>query len=85
MGCSFRTFGPLRYARITVDKATGRTRGSGFVCFWNTSHADAVIAEAQRVVQETGSNAMLVGIIRLLTSADDFSSAGKTRSLSPPY
>ena len=59
---SFRTFGPLRYARITIDKLTGRSKGSGFVCFWNTPHADAAIAEAERVVQETGANAMPVGL-----------------------
>ena len=57
----FRSFGPLRYARITIDKATGRSRGSGFVCFWNKEHADAAIAEAERVVEETGANAMPLG------------------------
>jgi hypothetical protein len=31
----FRAFGPLRYARITLDPASGRSRGTGFVCFWN--------------------------------------------------
>jgi len=56
----FRSFGPLRYARITVDKATGRSRGTGFVCFWNVEHADAAIEEAQKVASETGANAMPV-------------------------
>ena len=53
----FRTFGPLRYARITIDKSTGRSRGTGFVCFWKTEHADAAIAEAERVQAEGGAAA----------------------------
>ncbi|WWD21915.1 hypothetical protein CI109_106403 [Kwoniella shandongensis] len=57
----FRTFGPLRYARITMDKVTGRSRGTGFVCFWNVEHADEAIAEAERVSRETGANAMPLG------------------------
>lgn len=60
--CRFRSFGPLRYARITVDKFTGRSRGSGFVCYWNTEHADKAIAEAEKVAAETGANAMPVSL-----------------------
>nr|XP_018265951.1 nucleolar protein 4 [Kwoniella dejecticola CBS 10117]OBR88109.1 nucleolar protein 4 [Kwoniella dejecticola CBS 10117] len=56
----FRTFGPLRYARITIDKITGRSRGTGFVCFWKTEHADEAILEAEKVARETGANAMPV-------------------------
>ncbi|OCF34024.1 nucleolar protein 4 [Kwoniella heveanensis BCC8398] len=56
----FRSFGPLRYARITMDKVTGRSRGTGFVCFWNTEHADEAIVEAERVARETGANATAV-------------------------
>jgi hypothetical protein len=40
---SFRAFGPLRYARITLDPATGRSRGTGFACFWDRAHADAAV------------------------------------------
>lgn len=58
----FRQFGPLRYARITIDKVTGRSRGTGFVCFWNVEHADAAIEEAQRVASETGANSMPVSL-----------------------
>lgn len=65
LGTLFRTFGPIRYARITMDKATGRSRGTGFVCFWNIEHADAAIAEAERVAQETGANSMPVSIASL--------------------
>ncbi|WVO15672.1 hypothetical protein L204_103333 [Cryptococcus depauperatus] len=57
----FRTFGPLRYAKITMDRETGRSRGTGFVCFWKTEHADQAIKESERVVQETGPNAIPVG------------------------
>jgi nucleolar protein 4 len=60
LGTLFRTFGPIRYARITMDKATGRSRGSGFVCFWNVEHADAAIEESERVQSETGANSVPV-------------------------
>lgn len=43
-----------------MDKATGRSRGSGFVCFWKTESADQAIAEAEKVIEETGANAMPV-------------------------
>lgn len=61
LGTLFRSFGPIRYARITMDKATGRSRGTGFVCFWNIEHANDAIHEAERVAQETGANAMPLG------------------------
>ncbi|RXK42197.1 hypothetical protein M231_00555 [Tremella mesenterica] len=56
----FRSFGPLRYAKITLDKTTGRSRGTGFVCFWKTEHADKALEEAEKVAQETGTNAIPV-------------------------
>jgi len=49
----FRSFGPLRYARITMDSSTNRSRGTGFVCFWNRDSADAVLREAAIVESET--------------------------------
>ncbi|KAF8493329.1 hypothetical protein JB92DRAFT_3234511 [Gautieria morchelliformis] len=51
----FRSFGPLRYARITLDAATGRSRGTGFVCFWNKEDADRAIQQAELLTSETGS------------------------------
>ncbi|WVO24909.1 uncharacterized protein IAS62_006289 [Cryptococcus decagattii] len=57
----FRSFGPLRYAKITIDKASGRSRGTGFICFWKNEHADEVIEEAQRVAMETGANSIPLG------------------------
>lgn len=64
----FRSFGPLRYAKITIDKATGRSRGTGFVCFWKNEHADEVIEEAQRVAMETGANSIPVCLFFLALS-----------------
>ncbi|KAG9080463.1 RNA recognition motif-containing protein [Ceratobasidium sp. 370] len=52
----FRAFGPLRYARITLDKETGRSRGTGFVCFWKREDADSAIEEAETMAKELGTN-----------------------------
>ncbi|CDO75284.1 hypothetical protein BN946_scf184334.g2 [Trametes cinnabarina] len=49
----FRAFGPLRYARITMDAATGRSRGTGFVCFWNKEDADKAIEQSNILRAET--------------------------------
>ena len=49
MSRSFRAFGPLRYARVTMDRDSGRSRGTGFVCFWNLDDADTCIEEADRM------------------------------------
>ena len=43
-----------------MDRETGRSRGSGFVCFWKGEHADAAIAESAKMAQETGANSMPV-------------------------
>ncbi|CAD6906339.1 unnamed protein product, partial [Tilletia caries] len=55
----FARFGALRYAKITMDHATGRSRGTGFVCFWNKDDADRVLDAARRVngAAGTGANA----------------------------
>nr|GAT55499.1 ribosome biogenesis [Mycena chlorophos] len=54
----FRSFGPLRYARITMDIATGRSRGTGFACFWNKEDADKVIEQSNLLrLETTGSEA----------------------------
>ncbi|KDQ23410.1 hypothetical protein PLEOSDRAFT_1109053 [Pleurotus ostreatus PC15] len=49
----FRAFGPLRYARITMDHDTGRSRGTGFACFWNKEDADKVIEQSDLLRAET--------------------------------
>nr|CDI51437.1 related to Nucleolar protein NOP4 [Melanopsichium pennsylvanicum 4] len=51
----FRSFGPLRYAKITMDKSTGRSKGTGFVCFWQPSSADAALAQAKIIERESGT------------------------------
>ncbi|CAE6494033.1 unnamed protein product [Rhizoctonia solani] len=53
----FRAFGPLRYARITMDQETGRSRGTGFVCFWKKEDADSAIEEAEAMAKELGTDA----------------------------
>lgn len=52
----FRSFGPLRYARITVDSSTRRSRGTGFVCFWSKGDADEVIAQSELLKTETSGS-----------------------------
>ncbi|KAG0702628.1 hypothetical protein DFH29DRAFT_830161 [Suillus ampliporus] len=49
----FRTFGALRYARITVDPETERSRGTGFACFWKKEVADKVIEQSEILRAET--------------------------------
>ncbi|KIP11301.1 hypothetical protein PHLGIDRAFT_124953 [Phlebiopsis gigantea 11061_1 CR5-6] len=49
----FRAFGPLRYAKVAYDHETGRSRGTGFVCFWNIEHADKVIEQSEILRRET--------------------------------
>ncbi|TRM60708.1 hypothetical protein BD626DRAFT_503600 [Schizophyllum amplum] len=49
----FRAFGSLRYARITMDPETGRSRGTGFACFWNKEDADKVIEQSDILRAET--------------------------------
>ena len=51
----FRSFGPLRYARITMDPVTNRSRGTGFICFWKRESADALLRDAEIVHQETSA------------------------------
>ncbi|OAX35348.1 hypothetical protein K503DRAFT_773578 [Rhizopogon vinicolor AM-OR11-026] len=49
----FRAFGPLRYALITIDPETERSRGTGFVCFWKKEIADQVIEQSEILRAET--------------------------------
>ncbi|KAI1798244.1 RNA-binding domain-containing protein [Ganoderma leucocontextum] len=56
----FRAFGPLRYARITMDHATGRSRGTGFACFWNKEDADKAIEQSNILRAETVGNEPMV-------------------------
>lgn len=45
----FRAFGSIRYARVTMDADTGRSRGTGFASFWNLEDANKCIEEAERM------------------------------------
>jgi nucleolar protein 4 len=53
----FNQFGPVRYARVVMDRATDRPRGTGFVCFFNVEDTDACFRNAPRH-QPTGANAI---------------------------
>ncbi|PKS11892.1 hypothetical protein jhhlp_001186 [Lomentospora prolificans] len=44
----FFRFGPIRYARVVMEKATGRAAGTGFVCFVNQEDCKACIRNAPR-------------------------------------
>lgn len=59
-GFRFRAFGPLRYARITMDRDTGRSRGTGFACFWNKEDADKVIEQSDLLRAETTGTSITV-------------------------
>ena len=50
----FRDFGPVRYARVVYDHETERSRGTGFVCFFNESDAKScVISAPKKEAQQT--------------------------------
>lgn len=59
----FRGFGPLRYARITMDPGSGRSRGTGFACFWNKADADKVVEQSDLLRAETTGSAELVSTL----------------------
>ena len=44
----FNQFGPVRYARVVVDGSTGRSRGTGFVCFRTKADAKSCLMDAPR-------------------------------------
>ena len=44
----FKTFGPVRYARVVLDHTTERPKGTGFVCFYNVQDALTCVREAPR-------------------------------------
>jgi nucleolar protein 4 len=56
----FNQFGPVRYARVVMDRATDRPKGTGFVCFFKVEDADACFRGAPRG-QPTGANAIQKG------------------------
>ncbi|KIW91158.1 uncharacterized protein Z519_08053 [Cladophialophora bantiana CBS 173.52] len=44
----FSAFGPIRYARVVYDPETERSKGTGFVCFFNIDDAKACVKGAPR-------------------------------------
>lgn len=44
----FTAFGPVRYARVVMDRATDRPAGTGFVCFFNVDDFKACLKGAPR-------------------------------------
>ena len=44
----FSSFGSTRYARVVLDSGTERSKGTGFVCFYNKTDADACLRDAPR-------------------------------------
>lgn len=44
----FSTFGPVRYARVVYDHDTERSKGTGFVCFFNLEDAKACVKDAPK-------------------------------------
>ncbi|KJR88653.1 nucleolar protein 4 [Sporothrix schenckii 1099-18] len=57
----FSKFGPLRYARIVMDRATDRPAGTGFVCFVSEEDAKACVRTAPRAQKPavTGKHSVL--------------------------
>ncbi|KAH7321981.1 hypothetical protein BKA65DRAFT_513370 [Rhexocercosporidium sp. MPI-PUGE-AT-0058] len=53
----FSQFGPVRYARVVMDRQTDRPKGTGFVCFFNVQDADSCFRGAPKH-QLTGANAI---------------------------
>lgn len=54
----FSQFGSVRYARVVMDHNTERSRGTGFVCFYNKEDADNCLRNAPRRQIPTGANAI---------------------------
>ena len=45
----FRSFGPVKYARVVLDTITGRSKGTGFVCFFTPEDTIATLREAPKL------------------------------------
>ncbi|KAG9240466.1 hypothetical protein BJ878DRAFT_525993 [Calycina marina] len=49
-------FGPVRYARVVMDRVTAQSKGTAFVFFYNQADANSCFSNAPRY-QPTGANA----------------------------
>ena len=63
LATQFKHFGGVRYARIVLDKATERSKGVGFVCFYDEQDADTCIKSAPRMSSSTYQQAKGPGTI----------------------
>lgn len=45
----FASFGAVRYGRVVMDPLTERSRGTAFVCFYNSEDADNCLRQAPKV------------------------------------
>jgi nucleolar protein 4 len=71
----FNQFGPVRYARVVMDRATDRPKGTGFVCFFNVEDADACYRGAPRH-QLTGANAIAPKVKHSVLENENADSSG---------
>jgi len=46
--------------RITKDPTTGRSRGSGFACFWNEADANRAVQQSELLQAETTTQTTVV-------------------------
>ena len=82
---SFRTFGPLRYARITMNHETSRSRGTDFVCFWNVEDDKAIEKSELLHLERWGQHlryALLCGAKRV--GSANILSLGQVQSVQAP-
>ena len=62
--CRSRAFSRLRYARITIDHAAGRSRGTGFARLWNLEDVDKVVAQRELLkLEATGTSAVCYSVL----------------------
>ena len=77
----FELFGPVRYARVVLDQATERPKGTGFVCYYNKEDADFCLRESPRVqLAPAHANAMNKGAKYPLTKQSLLEDASLDRS-----
>ncbi|TVY42690.1 putative RNA-binding protein [Lachnellula subtilissima] len=60
----FNQFGPVRYARVVMDRATARPKGTGFVCFFKVEDADSCFRNAPRGAP-SGANAINAAVSKV--------------------
>ncbi|KAJ3030256.1 UNVERIFIED_CONTAM: RNA recognition motif-containing protein [Siphonaria sp. JEL0065] len=70
----FVTFGKLRYARITKDPQSGKSRGTGFICFYQKSDADACMIAYEAAAK---SHALFENALEKVPTAEETNSKNK--------